>query len=144
VKKLIIFFFALSLFAFKVEFNNNYQTFIIPNKKAILITKVFPINYKKKIITKKGIILLDYQNADEFVRNSLYLPKDADVKDVDIAILDIDKIRYKIIKMLQKKYYKCKIKKIEFLDNNYNKAYFKPIILNIRYKVILSCAKNSF
>jgi hypothetical protein len=141
MKKLIIFFFVLYLFAFKVEFNNEYHTFITPNEQAILITKVFPINYKKKIITKKGIVLLDYQNADEFVRNSLYLPKDAHIKDVKIAVFDIDKTRYKVITMLKKTYYNCKIKKIEFLDNTYKGLYFKPVLLNIRYKVILSCDK---
>jgi hypothetical protein len=139
VKKLIIFFFALSLFAFKVEFNNEYHTFITPNEQAILITKVFPINYKKKIITKKGMVLLDYENADDFVRNSLYLPKNTNVKDVNIALFDVDKVRFEIIQMLKKKYKTCQIKKIKFLNATFQKVYFKPTIISLKYKTILEC-----
>jgi hypothetical protein len=139
VKKLIIFFFALSLFAFKVEFNNEYHTFATPNEQAILITKVFPINYSNKIITKKGMVLLDYDSADEFVRNSLYLPKNANIKDVNIAIFDVDKARFKIIQMLKKKYKTCQIKKIEFLNETLQKVYFKPSTIKLKYKTILDC-----
>jgi hypothetical protein len=139
MKKLIILFFITFSFAFKVEFNNEYQTFITPNEKAILITKVFPIDYTNKIITKKGIILLDYQNADEFVRNSLYPPKNAKIKDVDIAVFDVDEARFKIIQMLKNKYKTCEIEKIEFLDNNIQKVYFKPTTINIKYKTTLEC-----
>ena len=139
MKKFIIFFFIVFSFAFKVEFNNEYQTFITPNQKAILITKVFPINYTPKIITQKGMILLNYENADDFVRNNLYLPKDANAKNVNIAIFDVDKVRFKIIQNLVKKYKTCQIQKIEFLNNNYKKVYFKPTIINLKYKTILNC-----
>ena len=139
MKKLIIFFFIVFSFAFKVEFNNQYQTYIIPDKQAILITKVFPINYNNKIVTKKGIVLLNYQTADDFVRNSLYLPQGANAKDINIAIFDIDKVRFKIIQMLQKKYKTCQIKKIEFLDDIFQKVYFKPTTINLKYKTILEC-----
>jgi len=139
MKKFIVFFFIIFSFAFKVEFNNEYQTFITPNQKAILITKVFPINYTPKIITQKGMILLNYENADDFVRNSLYLPKDANAKNVNIAIFDIDKVRFEIIQNLIKKYKTCQIQKIEFLDNNYKKVYFKPALINLKYKTILEC-----
>jgi len=139
MKKLIIFFFVVFSFGFKVEFENSYQTFLTPNQKAILITKVFPINYSNKIITNKGMVLLDYDNADDFVRNSLYLPKDANVKDVNIAIFDEDMARYKIIQNLQNKYKTCQIKKIEFLPSNYNEIYFKPTTVTIKYKTVLDC-----
>jgi len=139
MKKVILLFFVVFSFAFKVEFNNKYETFLTPTKKAILITKVFPINYKDKIITNKGVILLDYENADDFVRNSLYLPKKAEVKDVNIAIFDVDKIRFKIIKILKNKYKTCQIQKIEFLDDNSQKVYFKPTSLKIKYRTILNC-----
>jgi hypothetical protein len=139
MKKLIIFFFTLSSFAFKVEFNNEYQTFITPNKQAILITKIFPINYSNKIITKKGMVLLDYDSADEFIRNSLYLPKNTNIKDVNIAIFDVDKVRFEIIQMLKNKYKTCQIKKIEFLNDTLQKVYFKPTTINLKYKTILDC-----
>jgi len=139
MKKLIILFFVVFSFAFKVDFNNQYQIFLTPNQKAILITKVFPINYSNKVITNKGMVLLDYDNADDFVRNSLYLPKDANAKDVEIASFDIDKARYKIIKNLQNKYKTCQIKKIEFLPSDYKKVYFKPTNIIIKYKTTLDC-----
>jgi len=139
MKKVIILFFLISSFAFKVEFINKYQTLITPNQKAILITKIFPINYNPKIITQKGIILLNYENADNFVRNTLYLPKNANIKDVNIAIFDIDKIRYQLITNLQKKYNKCNITKIIFLQNNYKKVYFKPTLITLKYKINLDC-----
>ena len=139
MKKLILFL-ASFLFAFEVEFNNNYQTTIFPNQKAILITSnKLNIDYSPKIYTKKGIVLLNYDDADEFVRNDLYLPNGVNVKDVKIAIFDVDKIRYKILQNLSTKYQKCEIKKVIFLNDNFKKVYFKSAFIDLKYKVILDC-----
>ena len=139
MKKLILFL-ASFLFAFEVEFNNNYQTTIFPNQKAILITSnKLNINYSPKIYTKKGIVLLNYDDADEFVRNDLYLPNGVNTKDVKIAIFDVDKIRYKILQNLSTKYQKCEIKKVIFLNDNFKKVYFKSAFIDLKYKVILDC-----
>ena len=139
MKKLILFLTSF-LFAFEVEFNNNYQTTIFPNQKAILITSnKLNIDYSPKIYTKKGIVLLNYDDADEFVRNDLYLPNGVNVKDVKIAIFDVDKIRYKILQNLSNKYQKCEIKKVIFLNNNFKKVYFKTTFIDLKYKVILDC-----
>jgi len=136
IKKLIIFLFIFS-FAFEVEFSNSYQTFITPNKRAIFINKIFPINYKNIIYTQKGMILLNYNQADEFVRNDLYMPNNSYAKNINIAIIDIDKIRIQLIHKIQTQY-RCKIKKIEFL-NTPKKIYFKPTLIKIKYKTTLEC-----
>jgi len=139
MKKLILFL-ASWLFAFEVEFNNNYQTTIFPNQQAILITSnKLNINYSPKIYTKKGIVLLNYDDADDFVRNSLYLPNGVNTKDIKIATFDVDKIRYKILQNLSTKYQKCEIKKVIFLNNNFKKVYFKSAFIDLKYKVILDC-----
>jgi len=106
MKYLIIFIISCSfLFGFDVFFDDYYQKTIFPDKKAILLEtkKPIQINYSPKIYTKKGIVLLNYDSADQFVRNDLYF--NGNIKDIKIGILNIDKIRNKIISRLNK-YYK--------------------------------------
>ena len=136
--KYLFIFIASFLLAFEVEFNDSFTKFITPNQKAILLTKPIKINYNPKIYTQKGVVLLNYDKADEFIRNDFYLPNGVDVKDVKIAIFDIDRFRYKIIQNLEKKYSKCKIKKIIF-TNTFPKVYFKPTKIKLNSKVKLEC-----
>jgi len=137
--KYLIIFITSFLFAFEVEFVDTQTINIIPNQKAILLKtkKPLTIDYTPLIHTKKGIVLLNYQKADEFVRNDLYF--NGEIKDINIAILEIDKIRDKTIQKLNKYYKNCKLKKIIFLENQYKTIYFKAINLKITLKVILNC-----
>jgi len=137
MKYLILFFFS-SLFCFEVEFYDVQNIDIFPLKKVILLKTNKPIflNYNHIIRTKKGVLLLNYEKADEFVRNDLYF--NGEIQDIKIGILDIDKIRNQIIIRLNKYYKNCEIKKIIFLGN-YKKIYFKPTFLKIKSKVILDC-----
>jgi len=140
MKYLIIFIMSCSfLFGFDVFFDDYYQKTIFPDKKAILLEtkKPIQIDYSPKIYTKKGIILLNYDNADEFVRNDLYF--NGTIKDVNIGILNIDKIRNEIIQRLNKHYKKCTLKKIKFKDNTENKVFFAPTTIVIHTKVTLDC-----
>jgi hypothetical protein len=134
---MIFIFIPFLLFAFEVEFNDTFTKFIIPQKKAILLNKPIAINYSPKIYIQNGVILLDYEKADEFIRNDFYMPNGVDAKDIKVAIFDIDKFRYEIIKKLLLKYKKCNIKKIYF--SNAKKIYLKPTNVKINSKVILEC-----
>jgi len=138
MRYLYLIFLTTFLLGFEVTFTEKDKISIFLDKKAILLKTKTPIkiDYSPKIYTEKGILLLNYDNADEFVRNSLYF--NGQIKDIKIGILDIDKIRNRIIKKIEKKYQKCNIKKIIFL-NSYKKVYFKPTFLDIKSKVILDC-----
>jgi hypothetical protein len=121
-----------------VEFNDTFTKFLTPKQKAILIDKQIDINYPNKIYTKNGVVLLDYEDADKFIRNDFYIPNGVNVKDIKIAIFDIDEFRYKIIQKLSAKYQKCNIKKIIFSSNT-KKIYLKPTTIHINSKIILEC-----
>jgi len=136
--KYLIIFLASFLLAFDVEFNDTFTKFITPNQKAILLTKPISINYTPKIYTQKGVVLLNYDKADEFIRNDFYIPNGVDIKDIKIAIFDINSFRYEIIKKLKNKYKTCKIKKIIFL-NSPKKLYFNPTTIKIDTKISLNC-----
>ena len=134
----LIIFIASFLLAFDVEFNDTFTKFVTPNQKAILLTKPIKINYNPKIYTQKGVVLLNYDKADEFIRNDFYLPNGVDVKDIKVAIFDVDRFRYKIIQQIKKKYRSCQIKQIIFLNSPKN-LYFKATKIEINTKVILDC-----
>ena len=137
--KYLILFFTTLLFSFEVQFNDTQNVEIFPNQKAILLQTQKPINinYSPKIFTEKGIVLLNYDNADDFVRNDLYF--NGKIKDINIAILNIDKVRNKIIQKLNKYYNNCTLKKITFDNYSYKKIYFSPKILKITSKIVLEC-----
>jgi hypothetical protein len=140
MKYLIIFIISCSfLFGFDVFFDDYYQKTIFPDKKAILLEtkKPIQINYSPKIYTKKGIVLLNYDSADQFVRNDLYF--NGNIKDIKIGILNIDKIRNKIISRLNKYYKNCKLKKIEFKDDLKKNIFFTPTTIIIHSQVTLDC-----
>ena len=137
--KYLIIFIATFSFGFDMFFKNTYQINLFPNRKAILLetNKTIPINYSPKFYTKKGIVLLDYDNADEFVRNDLYF--NGKIKNVKVAIFDEDKTREKIVQTLKKYYKNCKLKKIEFIDKTQQKVFFQPTNLIVQTKVSLDC-----
>ena len=140
MKYLITFIISYSfLFGFDVFFDDYYQKTIFPDKKAILLEtkKPIQINYSPKIYTKKGIVLLNYDSADQFVRNDLYF--NGNIKDIKIGILNIDKIRNKIISRLNKYYKNCKLKKIEFKDDLKKNIFFTPTTIIIHSQVTLDC-----
>jgi len=140
MKYLMISLMISSLFGFKVEFENHYKTTIFPNIKAIFInSNKVQINYKPKIILDNGIVLLNYPKADDYVRNSLYLPNNVNAENVNVAIFNIDKARNKILHKLNKYYKNCTLDKIIFQNNNYKSVYFKPTTIQINSKVILDC-----
>jgi len=136
--KFLIVFITSFLFGFDVEFNDSFFKFITPNQKAILLTKPIQIEYNPKIYTPKGVVLLNYEKADNFIRNDFYLPNGVKLKEINIAIFDIDKFRNQTIKTLKQKYKNCNIKKIIFL-NNLNKIYFKQTKIELKIKTILDC-----
>jgi len=137
--KYLILFIASFLLAFEVEFTKEYKTTIFPKTKAILLETKQPIqiNYSPKIYTQKGIILLNYANADQFVRNDLYF--NGKIKDIKIATINIDKIRNKMILDINRYYKNCKLKKIIFKDSIIKNIYFKPTNIEIKANVILNC-----
>ena len=140
MKYLMIFIIGFSfLFGFDVFFDDYYQKTIFPDKKAILLEtkKPIQINYSPKIYTKKGIVLLNYDDADQFVRNDLYF--NGNIKDVKVGLFDIDSIREKIIERLNKHYKKCTLKKIKFKDNLSQKVFFTPTTVVIHTKITLEC-----
>ena len=137
--KYLILFFTTLLFSFEVQFNDTQNVEIFPNQKAILLQTQKPINikYSPKIYTKKGIVLLNYEKADQFVRNELYF--NGDIKNINIALINIDKIRNTIIEKLNKSYKRCKLKTIIFAKNTNKTIYFSPKLLKINSKIILKC-----
>jgi len=139
MKYLLIFIIPLFLFAFEVEYTKFYQTTIFPNQKAILLetNKPIQIDYKSKIYTKQGIVLINYNDADEFVRNDLYF--NGKIKDVKVAFLNLDNIRFNLIREIKMTYKTCKIKKIIFKNEIFKKVFFKPTNLIIEAKIILNC-----
>jgi len=137
--KYLLIFIASFLLAFEVKFQDVYIINIFPNQKALMLetTKFLNINYTPKLYTNTGIILLNYDKADEFVRNNLYF--DGTIKTVYIKIIDLNNIRYKIIKNIKTKYKKCSIKKIIFTSNLNKTLFFKPTKLKLNYTTILNC-----
>ena len=140
--KLLIFLFCLPLFAFNVEFTKIYKEYIIPNKDAILIqTKApnltFPFKYRR---ANNGYILIgNIRDINNYLDNDFYAPSDAKFKNIKISVIDTDKIQYKIIKNLKKKYSKCSIKNIIFISPDEEKITTKPEMLTLKYKIKLDC-----
>jgi len=140
MKYLITFIISCSfLFGFDVFFDDYYQKTIFPDKKAILLETKKPIkvDYSPKIYTKNGIILLNYDNADQFVRNDLYF--DGNIKDVKVGILNLDKIRSEIINRLNHHYKNCRLKKIIFKDHTKKRVFFNPTTIVIHTQIVLDC-----
>jgi len=130
------------LFAFEVEFTKIYKEYIVPNKEAILIeTKkndlTFPFKFYK---TKDGYILIgDIDNINNWLENEFYAPDDAKFKTIKIAIVDMDKIQYKIIQKVKKIYKSCKLKKLIFLTPDEEKIFTRPTTVIEKFKIILEC-----
>jgi len=137
--KYLIIFMAIFSFGFDVFFDDYYQKTLFPDKKAILLEtkKPIKIDYSPKIYTSKGIVLLNYEQADEFVRNNLYF--NGNIKDIKVAILDINEIREKIINKLNKYYKNCVLKKVIFKDNSSKKIFFEPTTITIKSNIVLDC-----
>ena len=130
------------LFAFNVEFTKIYKKYIIPDKDAIFIQTsspnlTFPFKYIK---VQNGYILYgDMQNINNYLNNDFYAPNNAKFNNIKIAIIDTDKIQYKIIQILQKKYKKCSIKNIIFLSPDEKKIITHSTTLTLKYKIELKC-----
>ena len=139
--KILILFF-LPLYAFNVNFTKIYKKYIIPNKPAILIkTKeknlTFPFTY---IRIKNGYIIYgDMRKINYYLDNEFYAPADAKFKNIKIAIIDTDKLQYKIINQISNIYKKCSIKNIIFLSPDEEKIILKPKYIILKYKVTLDC-----
>jgi len=141
LKKIIIFL-PILIFAFKVEFTKIYKEYIVPNKDAILIeTKkndlTFPFKFFK---TKNGYILIgDIDNINNWLENEFYAPDDAKFKTIKIAIVDMDKIQYKVIQKVKKIYKSCKLEKLIFLTPDEEKIFTRPTTVIEKFKIILEC-----
>ena len=48
-----------------MEFNDIFTKFIIPNQTAIFINKPLNIDYNPKFYTQNGVLLLDYEKAED-------------------------------------------------------------------------------
>ncbi|WP_457564187.1 hypothetical protein [Caminibacter sp.] len=145
MKKLNIVFLILSfnfLYAFEVEFTKVYREYIAPKKPAIFIQThannlTFPFKYIK---VKNGYILYgDIDQINMWLDNNFYPPNDAQFKNIKIAIVDMDKIQYKIIQKIKKTYKKCKVKQLIFLTPDETKIISKPTYITEKYKIILDC-----
>jgi len=138
----ILIFLPIFLFAFKVEFTKIYKEYVIPKKDAIFIqTKAnnltFPFHFIK---TPNGYILYgNMQEINNYLDNDFYAPNDTKFKNIKIAIIDTDKIQYKIIQKIKKTYIKCTIKSLIFLTPDETKIITKPLLLTAKYKIILDC-----
>lgn len=129
------------LFAFNVEFTKIYKKYIIPNKDAILIKTKADLTFPFEFIrAQNGYILYgNIQTINNWLNNNFYAPNDAKFKNLKITVVDTDKIQYKIIQNIQKKYKKCSIKNIIFLSPDEKIIITKPEFLKLRYKIILNC-----
>jgi len=140
--KKLLFLLPIILFAFEVEFTKIYKEYIIPKQEAVFIKThkndlTFPFKFYK---IKNGYILIgDLQQINEYLDNEFYAPDDAKFENIKIAVVDIDKIQYKIIQKINKTYKKCEIKKVIFLSPDEEKIIFKPQTVTVRYKIILDC-----
>jgi len=141
LKKLILLI-PFLVFAFEVEFIKIYKEYIIPKKETILIqTKkndlIFPFKFIK---IKNGYILIgDLDKINMWLENEFYAPDNAKFKNIKIAIVDMDKIQYKVLKKIKKVYKDCKLKKLIFLTPDEEKIILKPTYIETKYKIILSC-----
>ena len=141
MKKLLLLF-PIFVFAFEVEFLKIYKEYVIPKKDAILIeTHVNNLSFPFKFFKiKKGYILVgDMQQINNYLDNDFYAPSDAKFKNIKIAIVDMDKIQYKIIQKIKKTYKNCNIKKLIFLTPDEEKIIIKPTTITEKYKIILDC-----
>ncbi len=129
------------LFAFNVEFTKIYKKYIIPNKDAILIKTKADLTFPFEFIrVQDGYILYgNIQTINNWLNNNFYAPNDAKFKNLKITVVDTDKIQYKIIQNIQKKYKKCSIKNIIFLSPDEKIIITKPEFLKLKYKIILNC-----
>jgi hypothetical protein len=140
--KKILFLLPILLFAFEVEFTKIYKEYVVPNQPAILIqthdnSLTFPFKYFK---VPNGYILVgDLDQINMWLDNNFYAPSDAKFKNIKIAIVDTDKIQYKIISKIKNTYKKCQIKQIIFLSPDETKIITKPETIKEKYKIILDC-----
>jgi hypothetical protein len=143
VKKLLILIFAISLaFSFDVEFIKIYKKYVVPKKEAILIQThvnnlTFPFKFYK---VKDGYILIgDIDQINMWLDNDFYAPDDAKFKTIKIAIVDMDKFQYEVIRKVKRVYKGCKLKKLIFLTPDEEKIITKPTYVETKYKIILKC-----
>ena len=129
------------LFAFNVEFTKIYKKYIIPNKDAILIKTKADLTFPFEFIrVQDGYILYgNIQTINNWLNNNFYAPNDAKFKNLKITVVDTDKIQYKIIQNIKKKYKRCSIKNIIFLSPDEKIIITKPEFLKLKYKIILNC-----
>jgi hypothetical protein len=140
--KKLLFLIPVLLLAFKVEFTKIYKQYVIPNKPAILIethdnTLTFPFHYIK--IPNGYILYGDINQINMWLNNDFYAPNDAKFKNIKIAIINPDKIQYKIINKIQNQYKKCKINSIIFLSPDEKRIILQPQYITLKYKIILNC-----
>ena len=141
MKKLFILL-PILIFAFEVEFTKIYKEYVVPKTPAILIKThknnlTFPFKFYK---IKDGYILVgDIREINYYLENEFYAPDDAQFKEIKIAIIDMDKIQYKVIQKIKKVYKKCNIKKVIFLTPDEEKIILKPTLIEDKYKIILDC-----
>ena len=143
MKKLLILIFAISLaFSFDVEFIKIYKKYVVPKKEAILIQThvnnlTFPFKFYK---VKDGYILIgDIDQINMWLDNDFYAPDDAKFKTIKIAIVDMDKFQYEVIRKVKRVYKGCKLKKLIFLTPDEEKIITKPTYVETKYKIILKC-----
>jgi len=142
LKKLLFLLLAIKLFAFDVVFTKVYKQYVVPKKEAILIqthddTLTFPFKYFR---VQNGYILVgDIDQINMWLDNEFYAPEDAKFKNIKIAVVDSDKIQYKIINKLKKTYKNCKIKEVIFLTPDETKIITKPQTIVEKYKIVLDC-----
>jgi len=143
MKKLfLILIFSSFLFSFEVEFTKIYKEYVIPKKEAILIeTKDNHLTFPFKFIkVPNGYILIgDIDEINMWLENDFYAPDDAKFKTIKIAIVDMDKIQYKVIKKIKRVYKGCELKKLIFLTPDEVKIITKPTYVETKYKIILDC-----
>ena len=140
--KKLIFLIPFLLFSFNVELTKIYKKYFIPKTDAIFIkTKAnnltFPFHYIK---VPNGYILYgDLRAINYYLENQFYAPKDAQFENIEIGIINPDKIQYQIINKISKTYKNCEIKNIIFLTPDEEKIIFKPTYVTFKYKIILDC-----
>jgi len=143
LKKVIIFLiFFTNIFAFEVEFTKVYKQYIVPKKDAVLIKTsqkelTFPFKFFK---VDNGYILVgNIDNINYWLENDFYAPDDAEFKNIKVAIIDYDRIQYRIIKKIKNTYKSCEIKQIIFLSPDETKIITQPTEIEDKYKIILEC-----
>lgn len=140
MKPLIFISLFSTLFAFEVHYKENYPVNITFTHDAVFLNTDQSLEVKLPYfkLSNGYLIYADHDTLDEYLRNSLYLPKNTKVEYKKIALIKRNYIRAKLIETIKKSYKQCKIDNITFL-NSLKPYYLKEQSINLEINITLEC-----